>query len=103
MIKKIGQLLQKKQHHIEQDNESVSPQHPKDMSQEQIMQEIQAELSEALKEWKWTIRAYEYALGDDQVEYCIYQMMAAEQKYRMILHKARQLDVNWSKVRGYMI
>src|SRR5690606_27241123 len=53
------------------------------------MQEIQQELSEALEHWKWTQHAYNHAIGFEQVEFCIYQMMAAEQKYRMILLKAR--------------
>lgn len=67
------------------------------------MKEIQNDLTEALEHWKWTKHAYQHAVGFEQVEYCIYQMMAAEQKYRMILLKARNMNVDWSKVKGDMI
>lgn len=71
--------------------------------QQKTMIEIREELSQALEHWKYTQKAYEHALGFEQVEYCIYQMMAAEQKYRMILLKARSLQVEWSKVKGDLI
>lgn len=70
---------------------------------QKTMIEIKEELTKALEHWKWTQKAFEQALGFEQVEYCIYQMMAAEQKYRMILLKARALQVEWSKVKGDLV
>lgn len=70
---------------------------------EMSMKEIQKDLAEALEHWKWTQHAYNHALGSDQVDFYIYQMMAAEQKYRMILLKARRLQVDWSKVKGDLV
>jgi len=86
--------------------EQASLKKQQQMSEEALtlqMKEIQKDLKEALEHWKWTKHAYNHAIGFEQVEYCIYQMMAAEQKYRMILLKARSLEVDWSKLKGDMV
>ena len=102
--KKIRRTMNDYQYKEEQEGSHYSNFDTKDDKHiTERMNELQKELSEALEQWKWTRHAYDYALGSEQVDFCIYQMMAAEQKYRMILVKARELQVEWSKVKGDMI
>lgn len=65
--------------------------------------ELSVEIREALLSWKTAEQKFEYACGHDEVELAIYQVMAAEQKYRLLLNKARKLDVDWSDVKGYVV
>lgn len=65
--------------------------------------ELSVEIREALMHWKTAEQKFEYACGHDEVELAIYQVMAAEQKYRLLLNKARKLDVDWSNVKGYVV
>jgi|GEM_PF-1635569 len=64
---------------------------------------LRVEIKESLSQWRSAERHFQYACGHDEVELAIYSLMAAEQKYRMLLNKARKIDIDWSKVRGYVI
>lgn len=67
------------------------------------MDKLRNEIKEALLQWRTAELQFQYACGHDEVELAIYSLMTAEQKYRMLLNKARNIDIDWSTVKGYVI
>lgn len=64
------------------------------------MDKLRSEVRKALVELQVTQNFFEMAHGDDQVEYAIYAMLAAERKYGMLINKAKAMDVEWSYLKG---
>lgn len=75
------------------------------MSKEKLIEvdKLRVEIKDSLLQWRSAERHFQYACGHDEVELAIYSLMAAEQKYRMLLNKARKVDIDWSQVKGYVI
>lgn len=67
------------------------------------MDKLRLEITQALADRQATEQMFQYAKGHDEVEWAILRQMAAEQRYRMLLNKARAMDVDWSKIRGAVI
>lgn len=67
------------------------------------MDKLRQEIKQALSDKRATEQMFQYAKGNDEVEWAILRQMAAEQRYRMLLNKARAMDVDWSKIRGEII
>lgn len=67
------------------------------------MDKLRLEIAQALADRQATEQMFQYATGHDEVEWAILRQMAAEQRYRMLLNKARAMDVDWSKIRGAVI
>ncbi|MEF2248700.1 MULTISPECIES: DUF2508 family protein [unclassified Paenibacillus] len=55
--------------------------------------ELQADIERALKEWDAANRMFNYAHGQEQIDYAIYALIACEKKYSMLLKKAKQLNM----------
>lgn len=95
---KIHSKEKRVEHHTDWDvNDPISKE------QQLVADKLRAEIKEALLEWRSAELHFQYAVGHDEVELAIYSLMAAEQKYRMLLNKARGMNVNWSHVRGYVL
>ncbi|HIW34428.1 MAG TPA: hypothetical protein IAA29_16755 [Candidatus Paenibacillus intestinavium] len=75
------------------------------MSKEKFIEvdKLRIEIKDSLLQWRSAELHFQYACGHDEVELAIYSLMMAEQKYRMLLNKARDIDIDWSKVKGYLI
>ena len=75
------------------------------MSKDELIEvdKLRIEIRESLLQWRSAELHFQYACGHDEVELAIYSLMAAEQKYRMLLNKARNIDINWSQVKGDLI
>lgn len=67
------------------------------------MDKLRAEIKQALEDKRATEIMFQFAVGHDEVEWAILRQMAAEQRYRMLLNKAREMDVEWSKLRGFVL
>jgi len=67
------------------------------------MDKLRSEIKQALEDKRVTEIMFEFAVGHDEVEWAILRQMAAEQRYRMLLNKARAMDVEWSKLRGFVL
>ena len=75
------------------------------LSKDQLIEvdKLRIEIKDSLLQWRSAELHFQYACGHDEVELAIYSLMMAEQKYRMLLNKAREMDIDWSKVKGYVI
>lgn len=75
------------------------------MSKDELIEvdKLRIEIKDSLLQWRSAELNFQYACGHDEVELAIYSLMMAEQKYRMLLNKARDIDIDWSKVKGYLI
>ncbi|MFS0724722.1 DUF2508 family protein [Paenibacillus sp. 1P07SE] len=60
-----------------------------DQQAESLLQEIQ----EAQQDWVNATRHFEYAEGQDQIDYAIFAIEAAEKRYEMLLRHAKRLSV----------
>lgn len=78
-------------------NETISKEMQKSVD------ELRIEIKEALQAWRTAELKFQYASGHDEVELAIYQLMAAEQNYRLLLNKAKRMEVNWSVVKGEVV
>jgi len=67
------------------------------------MDKLRLEIKQALSDKRATEQMFQYAKGNDEVEWAILRQLAAEQRYRMLLNKARSMDVDWSRIRGELI
>lgn len=64
---------------------------------ESIREEKQMLLHEihiAHKNWLCAQKQFDFALGEDQVDYAIYCLEAAEKRYEMLLKQAKELPFN---------
>jgi len=59
--------------------------------QEQEKAELMEDVRLARQEWEAAERRFHEALGEDQVDYAIYALEAAEKKLDMLLRRAKQL------------
>ncbi|MCR8658921.1 hypothetical protein [Paenibacillus endoradicis] len=93
-------------HVVDKDTVSISQWNEVEpMNKEMVIEvdKLRVEIKDSLSQWRSAERHFQYACGHDEVELAIYSLMAAEQKYRMLLNKARKIDIDWSKVKGYVI
>ncbi|WYU46480.1 DUF2508 family protein [Paenibacillus sp. FSL K6-0108] len=61
----------------------------KEMEEEQIYSDIQ----KAKAEWERAVRQFEEAQGQDEIDYAIYVLEAAERKYQIHLKRAKRIGV----------
>ena len=57
-------------------------------------QGIYADIRQAHANWQEAYMYFEQALGEDQVDYAIYMLEAAERKYQMHLKQAKKLGLS---------
>ena len=57
-------------------------------------QELLEEIQVAQTEWQHALGRLDYALGQDQVDYAIFALEAAEKRYEMLLKNAKHLDIH---------
>lgn len=57
------------------------------------------EIEEAKREWQNANRFFDYAVGQDQVDYAIYALISAEKRYEMLLRAAKQKNQKWPEWR----
>lgn len=55
-------------------------------------EEIYTDVLKAKHEWERAMRQFEDAQGEDEVDYAIYVLEAAERKYQIHLKRAKQLS-----------
>lgn len=76
----------------------------RDGERDQLLREIR----QAFRIWKAAQMQFDYALGDDEVDYSIYMLKASETQLSMLLNKAKEINLveyeyaymNWSKRGG---
>lgn len=61
----------------------------KEMEEEQIYSDIQ----KAKAEWERAVRQFEEAQGQDEIDYAIYVLEAAERKYQIHLKRAKRVGI----------
>ncbi|MCA0758297.1 YaaL family protein [Paenibacillus sp. N4] len=64
------------------------------------MERLRQEIAEAHREWENANRYFNYAVGKDQIDYAIYNIISAEKKYEMLLREAKQLSGDWQAWEG---
>ncbi len=52
-------------------------------------EEMQQDITQAIKEWDEANRMFQFAQTDEQIDYAIYSLIACEKKYSMLLKKAK--------------
>jgi len=58
-------------------------------------EQIYSDVQKAKHEWERAMRQFEDALGEDEIDYAIYVLEAAERKYQIHLKRAKRLiEVN---------
>lgn len=67
----------------------------KEMEEEQIFSDIQ----KAKAEWERAVRQFEEAQGQDEIDYAIYVLEAAERKYQIHLKRAKRVGINKAVIR----
>jgi len=56
---------------------------------------VYVDVQKAKQEWERAMRQFEDALGEDEIDYAIYVLEAAERKYQIHLKRAKRLiEVN---------
>lgn len=58
-------------------------------------QHLYDEICKAREEWEMASRAFQEALGEDEVDVAIYTLEAAERKYQIKLKQAKLANVEW--------
>ncbi|MCM3136618.1 YaaL family protein [Paenibacillus polysaccharolyticus] len=53
---------------------------------------VYADVQKAKQEWERAMRQFEDALGEDEIDYAIYVLEAAERKYQIHLKRAKRLS-----------
>lgn len=61
---------------------------------EQLMDDIK----QALKEWERAHSRFQYALGEDEVDYAIFTLEAAEKRVAMLIKKAKRNELHALKL-----
>ncbi len=58
--------------------------------------QLKKEIDEARRDWQAACRFFEYVVEPNEIDYAIYHLMAAEQRYTMLIRKAKSLtSVQW--------
>jgi flagellar motility protein MotE (MotC chaperone) len=70
------------------------------IAQNERMEQLRTEIKEALKDWENANRFFDYAVGEDQVDYAIYAIISAEKRYAMLLRTAKEMKCSWPAWRG---
>lgn len=55
--------------------------------------EIKEDVRKALEEWRVALAMFEEAVEQDQIDYAIFTLQAAERRYQMYLRKAKRYGV----------
>lgn len=75
-------------------SEAVDKRKRREVSQE--VWDLKFDIDEAQKSWLSATRFFQYAVEQDEVDYAVYYLMAAEQRYSMLVRKAKSLkNVEW--------
>lgn len=53
---------------------------------------VYVDVQKAKQEWERAMRQFEDALGEDEIDYAIYVLEAAERKYQIHLKRAKRLN-----------
>ncbi|WP_440115238.1 DUF2508 family protein [Paenibacillus sp. QZ-Y1] len=56
-------------------------------------EEIYSDIQKAKSEWERAVRQFEEARGEDEIDYAIYVLEAAERKYQIHLKRAKRAGV----------
>lgn len=59
---------------------------------------VYVDVQSAHAEWERARLRFEEALGEDQIDYAIYMLEAAERKYQMHLKQAKEIGLNRVKI-----
>lgn len=57
-------------------------------------QELLEEIRVAQAEWQHALYRLDYASGQDEIDYAIFALEAAEKRYEMLLRSAKQLNLH---------
>ena len=52
---------------------------------------VENEIMKAHSEWELACKRLDYALGEDEIDYAVFMLEAAEKRYGMLLRRAKQL------------
>jgi hypothetical protein len=69
-------------------------------AEEELNRGVYQDIIEAKSRWEEARMYFEEASGEDQVDYAIYMLEAAERKYQMHLKKAKNLGINRLNLSG---
>lgn len=72
------------------------------LSDQEWRERLRKEIKEAHRDWENANRFFEYALGQDQVDYAIYAIITAEKRYEMLLRLAKRTCKHWPQWGGVM-
>lgn len=61
---------------------------------EQEAEQIFIDIQKAKLEWERAVRQFEDAQGEDEIDYAIYVLEAAERKYQIHLKRAKRAEVD---------
>lgn len=62
----------------------------------QAVWDLKIDIDEARKSWLSATRFFQYAVEQDEVDYAVYYLMAAEQRYSMLIKRAKGLkEAEW--------
>jgi len=64
------------------------------IAHEQLMDDIR----QALREWERAHSRFQYAVGDDEVDYAIFTLEAAEKRVAMLIKKAKRNELHALKL-----
>lgn len=71
-----------------------------EVSEEELKERLLAEIAETLREWEGAKRYFNYASGQDQIDYAIHAIITSEKRYEMLLRKAKRMDGPWPMWKG---
>lgn len=66
------------------------------------LESLRLEIEEARREWENANRYFQYAYGEDQIDYAIHSIITAEKRYGMLIRKAKLISTNWPSWGGVM-
>ncbi|WP_138756155.1 DUF2508 family protein [Paenibacillus sinopodophylli] len=58
-------------------------------------EKLRLEIAEAHREWESANRFFDYAVGNDQIDYAIHCIITAEKRYEMLLRTAKRAGEQW--------
>lgn len=67
----------------------------KESADEERREELYREIHKAHMEWEKAYLVFEHAQGEDEVDFAIYTLEAAERKYQIYLKEAKQANLKW--------
>ena len=72
---------------------------PQETESSRTAQALIREIHDAHQDWVNAQRHFEYAVGQDQIDYAIFAIEAAEKRYEMLLRQAKKMPVAWAAER----